>query len=135
MANCDDEAIELKYLSSFVGEWTKQNDNIVIISIFKSAETFIFDYADNKDYNILLLDIEMPGINGVELAKRARLDNATVQIIFITGFPNFLAEGYEVSALYFLMKSVGYEKFLEVLTRASINLSKAERVIIFNIDG
>lgn len=77
----------------------------------------------------------MPGINGVELAKRARLDNATVQIIFITGFPNFLAEGYEVSALYFLMKSVGYEKFLEVLTRASINLSKAERVIIFNIDG
>ncbi|MEG2055655.1 MAG: response regulator [Clostridia bacterium] len=127
--------MELKYLSSFVGEWTKQNDNIVIISIFKSAETFIFDYADNKDYNILLLDIEMPGINGVELAKRARLDNATVQIIFITGFPNFLAEGYEVSALYFLMKSVGYEKFLEVLTRASINLSKAERVIIFNIDG
>ena len=135
IAVCDDEATELKYLSLLVTAWVKQSDNIAAVSTFESAEAFLFDYAEHKDYHIILLDIEMGKLNGVELAKQIRADNRSIIIIFITGFPDFIAEGYEVSALHYLMKPVSSEKLSEVLDRACINLSKAERSILFNIDG
>ena len=52
----------------------------------------------------------MGRMNGVDLAKTIRQFNDTVQIVFITGFPDFIAEGYEVSALHYLMKPVSEEK-------------------------
>lgn len=60
----------------------------------------MFHYTTDKSFDILLLDIEMGSINGVELAKQIRKDNEGLQIIFITGFPDFITEGYEVSALH-----------------------------------
>lgn len=142
IAICDDEIVEVKYLSSLVTEWAKQTDNISSISTFESAESFLFDYAENKDYDIILLDIEMSGtnnrvhtMNGVELAKLNRKDNNILQIVFITGFPNFIAEGYEVSALHYLIKPVSVTKLFSVLDRACENLNKHERSILLDITG
>ena len=72
----------------------------------------------------------MGAINGVELAKTVRSENDAVQMIFITGFPDFIAEGYEVSALHYLMKPVDRDKLFSVLDRAAVNLGKAERWIL-----
>jgi DNA-binding LytR/AlgR family response regulator len=69
----------------------------------------------------------MGAINGVELAKKVRAENDAVQMVFITGFPDFIAEGYEVSALHYLMKPVDRDKLFSVLDRAAANLEKAER--------
>ena len=52
----------------------------------------------------------MKTVKLVDLAKTIRETNDPVQIIFITGFPDFIAEGYEVSALHYLMKPVSEEK-------------------------
>ena len=135
IAICDDETVEVKYLTSLVIKWAKQTDNISSVSTFESAESFLFSYAENKDYDIILLDIEMGTMNGVELAKAIRKDNNTLQIVFITGFPNFIAEGYEVSALHYLMKPVSETKLFSILDRACVNLNKLERVILLEIDG
>ena len=78
--------------------------------MFPSAESFLFDYAEQKNYDFLLLDIEMPSMNGVELAQKIRQENNAVQIIFITGYSDFMAEGYEVSALHYLMKPVSFQR-------------------------
>ncbi len=51
----------------------------------------------------------------------------TVQIIFITGYPDFIAEGYEVEALHYLLKPVMPEKLGEVLSRAAEKISRAEK--------
>lgn len=71
-----------------------------------SAEAFWFQYEEEKDYEILLLDIEMEQMNGIELATKLRTDDETIQIIFITGYPDYIAQGYEVAALHYLMKPV-----------------------------
>ena len=86
-----------------------------------SAESFLFHYAEESDYDILLLDIEMGKINGIELARRIRHDNETIQIVFTTGYYDFISEGYEVSALQYLMKPVSYEKLESVLNKAVKN--------------
>lgn len=135
IAICDDESAAQKYLSSLVDYWAHLSDNTAAISIFESAEAFLFDYTEKKDYNILLLDIEMGKLNGVELARQIRADNKSVQIVFITGYPDFIAEGYEVSALHYLIKPVSGKKLSEVLNRAVANLDKTDRAVLFNVGG
>lgn len=135
IAICDDETTELKYLSSLVTAWTKQSDNITAVSTFESAEAFLFDYAEHKDYDILLLDIEMGALNGVELAKQIRTNNNSVQIVFVTGYSDYIAEGYDVSALHYLMKPVNEGKLFTVLDRAAEKLKYNERTLILESDG
>ena len=135
IAICDDEQTERQYLSSLVKEWALQKKHTVEVSAFENAEAFLFRYAEEKDYDILLLDIEMGNLDGVGLAKKIRTDNGTVQILFITAYPDFIAEGYEVSALHYLMKPVDENKLFAVLDKAAVNLGKTERYEVFTIDG
>lgn len=134
VAVCDDEEVHVKYLEALAEEWAKKNDYAADILTFPSAEAFLFVYSEQKDFDILLLDIEMNGMNGVELAKRIRENNEAVQIIFITGFADYISLGYEVSALHYLLKPVGKEKLFEVFDRAAKNLSKKEGRLTVRFD-
>lgn len=134
IAICDDEQNQIEYISSLVLSWSESNRHTCKISTFASAEAFLFEYEDDKIWDILLLDIEMGTMNGVNLAKTIRQSNDGVQIVFITGFPDFIAEGYEVSALHYLMKPVSQEKLHEVLDRAAANLAKAEKRLCITFD-
>ena len=126
IAVCDDNETDLQYITDMVNVWAMQGRIPVSIKTFPSAESFLFHYSENKDYDILLLDVEMGALNGIELAKQIRAQNSCVQIVFITGYPDFIAEGYEVSALHYLMKPVKPEKLAEVLDRAA-DLRQKER--------
>ena len=126
IAVCDDIETDLQYITGMVNAWAMQGRIPVSIKTFPSAEAFLFHYSENKDYDILLLDVEMGKLNGIDLAKQIRVQNSRVQIVFITGYPDFIAEGYEVSALHYLIKPVKPEKLGEVLRRAA-DLSQKER--------
>jgi len=134
IAVCDDEPKQIEYLTALISSWGTKNSHTCVIDTFPSAEAFLFDYAEDKNHDILLLDIEMGTMNGVDLAKTIRQTNDTVQIIFITGFPDFIAEGYEVSALHYLMKPVSEEKLHAVLDKAAANLAKAEKRLCITHD-
>ena len=127
IAVIDDQPADRDYIAALVTRWAKDRDTVVTAVPFPSAEAFLFAYSEDKNFDILLLDIEMGAINGVELAKTVRAENDAVQMVFITGFPDFIAEGYEVSALHYLMKPVDRDKLFSVLDRAAANLEKAER--------
>lgn len=135
IAICDDSSPDSEYAAKLVREWSRSSRNSTDISTFPSAEAFLFEYADDKSYDILLLDIEMGRMDGVELAKQIRCDNNAVQIVFITGFPDYIAEGYDVSALHYLMKPVSAVKLSAVLDKAVGNLNKVEKSVIFTVDG
>ena len=135
IAICDDREADARYVASAVNRWADSSQVAAEIQIFPSGESFWFHYEEEKDFDILLLDIEMEAISGVELARRIRRDNDGVQIIFITGFSDFMSEGYEVSALHYLMKPVSHEKLREVLDRAAVILNKREESLIFSVDG
>lgn len=77
----------------------------------------------------------MPGLNGVELAKRIRQKNKALQIVFITGYTDYIAEGYDVSALHYLVKPVSREKLFTVLDRAAERLHSAERTLLLELPG
>ena len=134
IAVCDDDNKQADYLQTLVSAWVRKGNHTCRTESFPSAEAFLFEYAEDKAYDILLLDIEMGGMNGVDLAKTIRQTNDTIQIIFITGFPDFIAEGYEVSALHYLMKPVLPEKLHTVLDKAAANLAKSEKRLSITYD-
>ena len=129
IAVCDDEAADRALLDTLVRRWAAAAGHTVHLDAFGSAEQFLFHYAEENDYDVLLLDVEMGKMDGVALAKEIRKQNEAVQIVFITGFSDYIAEGYEVAALHYLMKPVREEKLFSVLDRAAEKASKNERVL------
>lgn len=134
-AVCDDSAADRKYLSDLVRQWARSAGHTVTIAEFPSAESFLFHYAEEKDYDILLLDIGMGNMDGITMARRLRRENDTVQIVFITGYSDYIAEGYEVDALHYLMKPTGRDKLFSVLDRAAEKLKKNEKVLTLETGG
>ncbi len=135
IAICDDSDAERQYVLNMVHHWADGTGRTVHTETFSSAENFLFRYAEESDYDILLLDIEMGVMDGVSMAKLLRKDNDTVQIIFITGYSDYISEGYEVAALHYLMKPVKEEKLFSVLDRAAEKLAKNEKVLNLEISG
>lgn len=135
IAICDDEKIQVELLEKYVISWASKNNILVNIDTFYNAESFEFKWSMDKKYDILLLDIEMPGINGVELAKRIRIDDDILDIIFITAISDYIAEGYDVSALNYLIKPIKESKLYECLDKAMEKIPKDEKTIIINMDG
>ena len=135
VAIVDDSNIDAEYVQSILNAWAQDRQASVQVLRFSSAENFLFHYADDKNWDILLLDIEMGAMDGVTMAKRVRQDNEAVQIVFITGFAEYISEGYEVSALHYLMKPVKKEKLFAVMDRAVVALHKTEKAILLPLNG
>lgn len=135
IAICDDEQNQIEYITSIVASWSAHEGHGCEIRTFASAEAFLFEYEEDKAYDILLLDVEMKNINGIELAKRIRKDNNRAEIIFITSHFEFVGEGYEVDALHYLIKPISLEKLTQVLTKATEKLSVEPLSVVISSDG
>lgn len=132
IAICDDDADQRAYLADVTGSWAKRNRHLTEIRQYVDADAFLFDYCEEKDYDILLLDIEMPGMNGIELARAVRRESGAVQIIFITGYYEYFSDGFDVSALHYLIKPADVSKLCAVLDRAVDNLSHRQRSVLLS---
>ncbi|WP_317321168.1 LytTR family DNA-binding domain-containing protein [Subdoligranulum variabile] len=135
VAICDDAAADRDYLQTLVKRWAADRGHRVELTLYPSAESFLFQYAEDKDVQILLLDIEMGPMDGVSLARTLRKENDAVQIVFITGYSDYIADGYEVEALHYLMKPVKEEKLFAVLDRAVEKLHSNQRTLLLELPG
>jgi len=134
IAICDDELEQSQYIKTLVSKWAYENSIGVTIDTFESAENLKSTQFENKRYDILLLDIQMSGQNGIELAKEIRQFDTKLSIIFITGFTDYMSEGYDVYALHYLVKPVKEEKLFEVLAKAVQNLKNSIEILAVNIN-
>lgn len=134
IAICDDEQVQRDNLCRLTRKWADENGADVQISTFSSAEGFRFSY-DEGVFDLLLLDIQMSGQDGVSLARTLRETDSRIQIVFITALTEFIGEGYEVAALHYLVKPVKEDKLFSCLTRALNAAPKIEKSVIVHADG
>ena len=140
LAIVDDEPVICDLLNLYTTQWCDHNHVEAQIDIFNSAEAFSFEWETSRAYDLILLDIQMKGASGLVLAKQIRSFDQWMRIVFVTGIADYVYEGYEVSALNYLLKPVSKEKLGACLTRAydaiKSSLQEApEPVFVFEADG
>ncbi|MBI6873302.1 LytR/AlgR family response regulator transcription factor [Clostridium aciditolerans] len=116
---CDDEKIQRNELKFIISTELQLRGIDFYIHEYEDGEALIASFSKDKNYfDIIFLDIEMDGINGVETARKIRNLNDKVVIIFVTGFVDYVFDGYEVRALNYILKPYKKEKIISVLSEA-----------------
>ena len=113
-----------QYLSRLASEVGFDIDVTHFFSAFEAVETF------KGQYDVLFLDIQMPGMSGMEFAKEIRQKDPTSMIIFVTSLAQFALEGYEVQASDYLVKPLSYPEFAIKMRRAFSKLPEKSGSII-----
>jgi DNA-binding LytR/AlgR family response regulator len=135
IAICDDETSHANILHKYVKSWSKSNGLDASVQLFSSAESFLFVWSEDKSFDLLLLDIQMPGLSGMALARTIRQSDDSLCIIFVTGYSDYIDEGYDVSALHYLLKPVNEEKLFACLDRAVKKAGSPEKFILLQCGG
>ncbi|MBX4262824.1 LytTR family DNA-binding domain-containing protein [Clostridium estertheticum] len=129
IAVCDDESVFTNQISSYLEKYYHSLD--VLIETFQSGEEFLKRFIVHPDhYDLIFLDIEMGGIDGVSTARQIRKCNRQVLIIFLTSHLEFAVDGYEVDAFRFLPKPIQEVKLLRTLTDIQTELDRNKKLLI-----
>lgn len=129
IAICDDEHIHRKILLDYLGR-VFYSESYKVVE-FNSGGELLNNYPEKLD--ILLLDVHMIYMNGIETAKKIRLFDTNVSIIFTTAIAGFMQEGYEVRAFRYLLKPINYNEFSKHLIQCKNEiLDNREEYITIN---
>ena len=109
VAICEDENKYTEQLIGYIKEWAAAENVPVEIFAHITAEKFLYEWEDGEDYDMLLLDIKMGSMSGMELAKIIRKTNKDVAIVFVTNMVEYAIKGYSVDAMQYLLKPVKKE--------------------------
>ena len=116
IAVCDDQAEELAALAGLLERWQAERGHPVRVRTFRSAADLL-DAARRETFTLYLLDVMMPGIDGMEAAREIRSFDRTAELVFLTSSPGFAYESYGVDALEYLLKPIGAKLLWPILDR------------------
>ena len=133
VAVVEDETEYRGLIQEMVGRYAKEYDLQIQTTAFPDGRELVQNY---HKFDILLMDIEMPHLNGMEAAQKIRGLDKEVVIVFITNMAQYAIRGYAVDALDYVLKPVSYFAFSQRLNRAISRMKKREqKVITVNIKG
>ncbi len=129
IAICDDEQIFQMQLKQELEKFYKNLD--VKIETFDSGNRFlsVFEHA-TLQFELIFMDIEMPGMCGMDTARKIRQLNETVPIVFLTSFREFATEGYQVDAFRYLLKPLQVKELHQMLLQLEQRRQKNGKIIV-----
>ncbi|ERL64506.1 LytR/AlgR family response regulator transcription factor [Schleiferilactobacillus shenzhenensis] len=96
-----------------------QHDPPQTAHLFPSGEAFLFAWPDLPSLDLVLLDIKLPGMDGMAVAKQIRTKDAKLPLAFLSNYDDYVFDGYDVNALDYILKPITAEKLTKVLARAA----------------
>lgn len=125
IAVCDDNQEELHRVASLLEDYQAEKNVSISPRLFESSVE-LASIAQQENFDLYLLDVLMPALNGMELAREIRTFNTAVPILFLTSSPEFAVESYTVHAANYLLKPVSRESLFSALNDISAQ-QKADR--------
>lgn len=131
----DDSKEDAQHIVAYLNKFQSENNVSFQTTVFYASLDFLEEYRGK--YDVIFLDIEMPGCSGLEVAREIRSKDQAVGIIFVTSMAQYAIDGYEVNAIDFMVKPVGYYNFSMKLEKAFrfFQSHKEQDILINNKDG
>lgn len=133
IAICEDKKEQQELLKTYINQIFEALYIKYKLEIFNSGEELLENYQNDTD--VLLLDIQMGQINGMDTARKIRSIDDKVEIIFITSLIEYALEGYEVRAYRYLIKPVKYENLKENIINCIKEVDIKNKYIIVKEQG
>lgn len=111
-------------LKDYLAQYEQENGQEFHVSVFHDGLEIVETYE--PEYDLILMDVEMPRLNGMDAAEKIREVDENVVIMFITNMAQFAIRGYSVGALDFVMKPITYYTFSTKMKRALKRVEKRE---------
>lgn len=134
IAVIEDELVHAELLEGYLKNWSRKRQVLVEIIHYKSAENFLFEWETERDFTILFVDIQMEEMNGIDMAKLVRKKDENISIIFTTGIPDYIEEGYEVEAVHYLMKPISEKKIGECMDKVMSRSDNLHFILVHSKD-
>lgn len=115
IALCDDEAAETERLLALFDKYGSQKDKKINTEVFNSPLDLIDRIEKGTRFDVLLLDVLMPGFNGIQTAAEIRRLDSCVKIIFLTSSSDYAVDSYTVNAYYYKLKPIDEEAFFPLM--------------------
>lgn len=109
IAIVEDDPDDAKTICEYCDRYAKENGKEFSVNVFANGYDFVS--KEHFDFDIIMLDVKMPYMNGLETAKKIRETNEHVVIVFITSMQQYAIHGYSVDATDFIVKPVKYQMF------------------------
>lgn len=130
IAVVDDNPKDGGRIKQYIERYALEQDQKFQVFLYASGLDFLDDMGRNFD--VVFMDIEMPHLDGIETARKMRERDDTTILIFITNLAQYAIHGYEVNAIEFMVKPVGYYNFSDKMTKALRFVRRnEEKVMLF----
>ena len=135
IAVVDDENIYIEQITEYIEQYAKEKNRDIRTETFCDGSQLLEHY--HSQYDIILLDIEMSELSGMDTAREIRKMDQDVVLVFITNMAQYAINGYEVGALDYVLKPLNYYTFSVRLERAIARVKKrqTEEVLLNLPDG
>lgn len=128
LAIAEDEPEQMERLRTFIDRFFSERSEKVSVACFRNGVALLENYS--AEYDLIFLDIQMPHMDGMEAARRIRMLDETVLLVFVTNLTQFAVDGYTVQALDYVLKPVTYPEFAIKLVRALNKLQENDRSVL-----
>lgn len=125
IAVCDDDPQVLFSVLSIFVSYRRQRQTEIFSQSFENALDLL-QSMEHENYDLLLLDVQMPGLNGIDAAREIRKQNEHIKIVFLTSSPEYAVESYGVQATNYLLKPVTREQLFPIIDQIADLLRKPE---------
>ena len=115
IAFCDDDISELNELRLLLDQYRVEHNLEIQYTAFHSPLDLMSEIERGTRFDILLLDILMPGLNGIDTAAEIRTRDENIKIIFLTSSSEFAVQSYTVNAYFYQLKPIWKESFFRLM--------------------
>lgn len=134
VAIVENEEVMIQALLDLCQRYEREKDVLIKATSFHNGYDFL--ESDLSRFDAVFMDIDMPGINGMDTSIKLREKNKKINIVFVTNLPQYAISGYKVSALDFILKPITYPDFYMVMDKIKSLLdSKDHGFFLVNVRG